>query len=214
MHRVDYHHIRLYARRLGKYFVNVWFRSVYKARPNARRAARHAARADLPIPRPKRKARGAFCRGSRLSAKAAWICRCRGSPVSSTTEPRTRPPPSTRSSSPSPVTERTQSPGFISSSFTARLPPLPPTGKGAPRLSRRRFCFFGGRQLFDRILDKGIPCAALRAFSEPFGAFAAAGRADVYRFYTFHRLAPFLFLTSLYTIFTGQSIGGVPFGSR
>ncbi len=87
-------------------------------------------------------------------------------------------------------------------------------GKGAPRLSRRRFCFFGGRQLFDRILDKGIPCAALRAFSEPFGAFAAAGRADVYRFYTFHRLAPFLFLTSLYTIFTGQSIGGVPFGSR
>ena len=213
MHRVDYHHIRLYARRLGKYFVNVCFGQYIKpvrthAEPRGTqpelisrflaRNVKHAAR-FAEDPAYLQKQRGFADAGLARQQHDRAAHKTAAEHAVELAEPRDRAHTVARLH-------------FVQLYGTAAAAAA--DGKGAPRLSRRRFCFFGGRQLFDRILDKGIPCAALRAFSEPFGAFAAAGRADVYRFYTFHRLAPFLFLTSLYTIFTGQSIGGVPFGSR
>ena len=91
-----------------------------RARPRHRLDAR-ASRFARPILRPSRTARGP-CRDSPASA---WISSVDlptpGSPPSNTAEPATKPPPSTRSSSPMPTTSRVP---LISTTFGDRLRPL------------------------------------------------------------------------------------------
>ena len=88
-----------------------------------------------------------------------------GEPPISTSEPGTRPPPSTRSSSPMPVRMRATAAASTSASGTGRSAPA---GRGAAARGR------GGA----RLLDERVPLAAARAAAVPLGALVAARGAD------------------------------------
>src|SRR4051794_5010823 len=111
-----------------------------------------------------------------------------GEPPSSTIEPGTRPPPSTRSSSPSPVRRRGTSAARTSASrtgFAGRTPVGPPRRPGPPKLGpphglrgppAPRAPAAPGRHP-PGFLDERVPLAAAGALPVPASALEPAGRA-------------------------------------
>ena len=93
-----------------------------------------------------------------------------GEPPSSTSEPGTRPPPSTRSSSPIPVCRR----GTAAPRRRRAVTGLTAAGGRAAARRRGRPADAAGRDF----LDERVPLAAARALAVPLGGTRAAGGAD------------------------------------
>ena len=96
-----------------------------------------------------------------------------GSPPSSTSEPGTMPPPSTRSNSLMPVLSRSAT-TVSTSAYSCALPP--PSGCDRARASLPCTGVSG------RLFDERIPCAAVGTAAEPFRRLRAAGLAGKDRF--------------------------------
>ena len=113
--------------------------------------------------------RPAPCEVAERHRRSASTCRCPGEPPSSTSEPGTRPPPSTRSSSPMPVCSRATC-GACDVGAAARARAARGRAAAPPRACRRA----AGA----RLLDERVPLAAARALPDPRGVSCAAGGAD------------------------------------
>ena len=91
-----------------------------------------------------------------------------GAPPSSTSDPGTKPPPSTRSSSPMPVPSRSTAGASTSASGTGRSAFARPAERPGARRAGR----------LARLLDQGLPLPAAGAAPVPLGRLVAAGGAD------------------------------------
>ncbi len=132
-----------------------------------------ARRAAAPAPPPLRRRCRSTRWPARASAAAAWISSVDlpmpGSPPSSSTEPRTKPPPVTRSSSARPEGRRGASCGLAGQRLERERPALARRRGRAPP---------GGASLRRAFLDQRVPLAAGVAFALPAAVGGAAVLAD------------------------------------
>ena len=165
------------------------------ARPRASRArcrgrSRRAPGRRAPPRRPRRSARRRICaadssprdverRAGRRPARqperhrsSASTCRCPASRRAGRASPGTRPPPSTRSSSPMPVAQARRAVG-------ARPRAAAPAAPARPAARARGRAAAGGRARRRRaLLDERVPLAAAGALAVPLRGHVAAGGAD------------------------------------
>ena len=126
-----------------------------------RRGARRAAAPGRPTPRPRRRARRGRRRARLPSAIPVSVdLPIPGEPPSSTSEPGTRPPPSTRSSSAMPVAKPRRPRGAETSRRATGLPAAAPAAAAARRAAALR-------RLGLRRLDQRVPLAAAGAAPRP-----------------------------------------------
>ena len=106
--------------------------------PTRARGAARAARPAAPTPRRTRTAPAGRGSARRRPAAAASTCRCRGRRRAASTEPATRPPPSTRSSSPMPEAARSSVSSRDLRHRSAGAAPPRPARRPAPARPRTR----------------------------------------------------------------------------